>query len=85
MNIGTIIAVAAVAVIFGILWKQGQVTRFAKFVGETREELRKCTWPNREELGGSTIVVFVTITILGIFTFVADALLGLFVRFLASI
>lgn len=85
MNTGTIIAVVVFAVLFGILWKQGQIARFARFVGETREELRKCTWPNREELGGSTLVVFVTIAVLGLFTGVADFFLALFVRFLASL
>ncbi len=84
-NIGTIVAVVAFAAVFGILWKQGQLTRFAHFVGDTREELRKCTWPSRQELAGHTVVVFVTIGLLGVFTGIADFVLALFVRFLSSL
>ena len=84
-SIGTIVTVALVVAVFGLLWKQGQLTRFASFVGDTREELQKCTWPNRQELAGSTLVVFVTIGLLGGFTFVVDVGLTYFVRLLASL
>ena len=84
-NIGTIVAVVAFAVVFGLLWKQGQLARFSRFVGDTREELRKCTWPTREELTGHTVVVFVAIGLLGLFTAAADLVLAQFVRILASL
>ena len=84
-NIGTIVAVVAFAVVFGLLWKQGQLARFSRFIGDTREELRKCTWPTREELTGHTVVVFVAIGLLGIFTATADLVLAQFVRILASL
>lgn len=84
-SIGTIVTVVLIAVVFGLLWKQGQLGRFGGFVSDTREELSKCTWPNRQELGGSTLVVFVTIGLLGLFTAVVDFGLAYFVRILASL
>ena len=71
----TLIWVAVVAVIFGFLWKQGQLKRFATYWQQTMEELRKCTWPTRDELTGSTVVVIISILMLGVFTFVVDQIL----------
>ena len=67
-----LIWVAVIGVAFGFLWWQGHLKRLSAFVAETREELRKCTWPTWEELKGSTILVSVTILLLGIFTVAVD-------------
>ena len=42
------------------------------FVGEIVDELKKATWPTRQELRDSTIVVIVAAVILGLFTSVSD-------------
>lgn len=42
------------------------------FAGETMGELKKASWPTRVELRDSTIVVLVSIVIMGIFIAVAD-------------
>ena len=70
-----IIGVVIIAGIFGFLWWQGQLKRLADYVAETREELRKCTWPTWDELKGSTAVVALSILLVGVFTFVADTVL----------
>jgi len=57
------------------LWRAGQLAKFAAYVQQTREELRKCTWPTWDELKGSTVVVFISIFILGGFTVAVDQLL----------
>ena len=75
-----LIWVVAVAAIFGVLWRTGQLLRLTNYVGETREELRKCTWPSWDELKGSTFVVLFSILGLGLFTVGVDFLLTLFVR-----
>ena len=72
--------VAVVAVVFGVLWRTGQLLRVANYVQETREELKKCTWPSWDELKGSTFVVLISILALGLFTAVIDFVLALFVR-----
>lgn len=61
--------------IFGLLWWKGYIQRFAAYWRQTVEELKKCTWPTWDELKGSTVVVAVSIIVLGLFTFVVDQIL----------
>jgi preprotein translocase subunit SecE len=42
------------------------------FVGEMIDELKKATWPTRQELRDSTVVVIVAALILGLFTSISD-------------
>ena len=63
-------------VILVIAKKLGWLDRIRVFFLQTREELLKCSWPNREELRGSTWMVLVAVAMLGTFTFLADWLLG---------
>jgi preprotein translocase subunit SecE len=70
----------ALGVIFGILWRRGQLVRLSNYVGETREELKKCTWPTVEELKGSTVVVMLSIALLGGFTIIVDLILVMLVK-----
>ena len=71
------IAVWAVVIgaLFGYLWWQGQVRRFAVYIQETREELKKCSWPSWEELKGSTLLITISIILLGLFIFLVDQVL----------
>ena len=39
---------------------------------QTREELRKCTWPTWDELKGSTVVITISIVLLGGFIVLVD-------------
>lgn len=79
-----LIWVVVVAVVFGVLWRTGQLLRLTNYVAETREELKKCSWPSRDELKGSTVVVILSILLLGLFTVVVDLLLTYAVRLIAS-
>ena len=45
---------------------------FANYLQQTREELRKCTWPTREELKDSTVVITISILLLGGYTVAVD-------------
>jgi len=58
--------------VFGLLWWQGQIQRLAVYVAETREELRKCSWPTWDELKGSTALISIMILLLGTFVVVVD-------------
>ncbi|MFA7257826.1 MAG: preprotein translocase subunit SecE [Kiritimatiellales bacterium] len=42
------------------------------FLGEVKIELKKCTWPTRQELFGSTMVVVISVLILGVFVGLSD-------------
>jgi preprotein translocase subunit SecE len=71
--------VAVIAIVFLFLWRKGYLARLATYIAETREELRKCTWPSWDELKGSTVVVMISILILGVFTVAVDFVMTNFV------
>jgi preprotein translocase SecE subunit len=66
--------------IFAYLWRQGYLMRFSNYLQETKEELKKCTWPSVDELKGSTVVILVVILLLGGFTVGVDFFITLLVR-----
>ena len=63
----------------------GNLVKLRTYVLETREELRKCTWPTWDELKGSTLVVMISILLLGAFTVAVDYVLVMFVNMIAKI
>jgi len=54
------------------------------FVRESRDELKKVTWPEKEEVSNFTMVVIVTLIIVSVFLSVVDFglnhIIGIFVR-----
>ena len=74
-----------IAVAFAVLWFTGNLVKLRNYVLETREELRKCTWPTWEELKGSTVVVMISIFLLGGFTVAIDYVLVMFVNMINKI
>jgi preprotein translocase subunit SecE len=43
------------------------LTKTRLFIAGTLEELRKCSWPKREELYESTIIVIIAIVVMALF------------------
>jgi preprotein translocase subunit SecE len=80
-----IIVALAVGAIFVFLWRSGQLARLATYIQETREELKKCTWPTWDELKGSTVVVMISIVLLGGFTVAVDYVILLVVSWMVKI
>ena len=80
-----LIGAAVVLGVFSILWWSGYLVRLSNYIQETREELKKCTWPTWDELKGSTVVVMISIAILGAYTIGVDFVLALFVRWMTQI
>ena len=67
--------------VFFYLWWQGQIQRLAVYVQETREELRKCSWPSWIELRASTVLIIVVVALLGLFVVTCDGILTqIFIR-----
>jgi preprotein translocase subunit SecE len=85
MTTGLVIGLAITAGLFFILWQKGYLLQFAGFVRETREELKKCAWPTKDELIGSTVVVLVSLFILGGYTALVDTVVTSVVRYLSNI
>jgi preprotein translocase subunit SecE len=51
------------------------------FFQEVKAELLKCSWPTRKELFGQSVVVVISVLILGGFIFVCDLINMGFLRF----
>lgn len=51
-----------------------------QFCLETMAELKKCTWPTRTELTESTLVVIISVSILGVFVMTVDWLCQTLIR-----
>jgi len=47
-----------------------------QFYADVRSEMRKVSWPNRQEVIGTTIVVIVSVFFFGFYLFTVDYLLG---------
>jgi len=75
--------VVVIGATFAVLWRKGYLLRLSNYVAETRDELKKCTWPSVDELKGSTVVILVSIALLGLFIvgldFVVSRILSLIV------
>jgi len=75
-----LIGLVVATVIFAIMWRQGAFLKLSAYVDETKEELKKCTWPTVEELKGSTVVVIIAIALIGLFTIVVDVAVAYLIR-----
>jgi len=61
-----------IGTIFVVLWQKGYVRKITDYWNQTWEELKKCSWPTWEELKGSTVIVTISVAILGLFTVGVD-------------
>jgi preprotein translocase subunit SecE len=74
------IGIVAAMVVFTLLWRQGAFLKLSGYFRETQEELKKCTWPTWDDLVGSTVVVMVSVALLGGFTVGVDSLVVFVLR-----
>jgi preprotein translocase subunit SecE len=58
--------------------------RVRDFLAEVTVELKKSSWPTRKELIDSTLVVIVTVLILGVFVALADLVFLRIIAFLTK-
>jgi preprotein translocase subunit SecE len=80
---GILIWVAVIGAAFAYAWWKGYLVRLSNYVALTREELRKCTWPTWDELKGSTLLVTISIALLGGFTVLVDVVFQYLVRLIS--
>jgi preprotein translocase SecE subunit len=77
-NNGNLVGIAIwggiIVALFGYLWWKGYVARLTVYFQETWNELKpgRCSWPTWTELRGSTVLIGVTIFLLGAFVSVLD-------------
>lgn len=55
-----------------------------EYVRQVRSEMKKITWPSRQETTVSTIAVFVMVLMASIFMYCADQVIAYIVRFIMS-
>jgi preprotein translocase subunit SecE len=51
------------------------INQVVTFVRESRDELKKVTWPERDEVTSFTVVVIVAVVIVAIFLWIIDTFL----------
>jgi preprotein translocase subunit SecE len=51
------------------------INQVVTFVRESRDELKKVTWPERDEVTSFTVVVIVTVVIVSVFLWIVDTFL----------
>jgi len=68
---------------FAYAWRKGYLVRLRNYWNGTLEELRKCSWPTWDELKGSTLVVTISIALLGVFTYAVDTAFYYIVRLIS--
>ena len=61
--------------VFIWMWRTGKIAGIKQYIVETREQLRKSTWPTRDELKQHITVVLISSLLLATFTFAADFVL----------
>jgi len=54
--------------------------RIRKYVSEVRIEATKVSWPSRDEVKESTVVVLVAVSIIAVFVYFVDLLIGRLVQ-----
>lgn len=65
--------------LFAFAWWRGWIKRISTYSQETREELRKCSWPSKSELKGSTVVIIIASLLMGFMTVGADFIFTLII------
>ncbi len=56
------------------------LSKFLTFVSETKAEVKKVTWPSRDELTGSVIIVCILVVIFACILGAMDGFFGYVVR-----
>ena len=51
--------------------KSGWV-RFRDYISDVRTEMRRVTWPNRQEIYGTTVMVLITTFLFGFYFWICD-------------
>lgn len=52
-----------------------------QYIRESKDELRKVTWPDRDEVTSFTIIVVITIIVVSIFLWIVDTGLMILIKF----
>jgi preprotein translocase subunit SecE len=69
----------------GLGWAPRKINELKTFFSEVKSELKKVTWPSRQEVYGTTLVVIFTTIFFGFYLYGLDLLMSqLFTRVLGA-
>jgi preprotein translocase subunit SecE len=60
------------------------VNRFRTFIAESWSELKKVTWPTRDQVRSLTVLVFLVSAVVGLYITVADTVFDQIIRALSN-
>ncbi len=60
--------------------RKNPLTRLREYVLDVRAEMRRVTWPGKQEIYGTTVMVVLTTFLFGIYFFLCDQGFGILVR-----
>ncbi|KAF0248591.1 MAG: preprotein translocase subunit SecE [bacterium] len=63
----------------------GRLGQVKQFYTDVQSELKKVTWPTRQEVYGTTVVVLIAVFFFGLFLWVSDYIIGLAFKFLTDL
>ncbi|MBI4744904.1 MAG: preprotein translocase subunit SecE [Actinobacteria bacterium] len=64
--------------------KQNPFTAVTKYINESRIELKKVTWPTKEQIVAGTVVVFVVVFIVSIYIGIMDYIFSKLLTFITT-
>ena len=79
MSVGIIVLLVVVAALAGLVFwlvKAGKWAQMVTFLGEVRSELRKVSFPSRDEVIATTTVVVVFSFLISVYLSAADVLIS---------
>ena len=59
--------------------------RISKWFREMRAELKKVVWPTKKQVLQNTVVVFISVLVIGVFIWIFDAISNLIVQWLIGL
>ena len=59
--------------------------RFSKWFREMRAELKKVVWPTKKQVLQNTVVVLISVLVIGVFIWIFDAISNLIVQWLIGL
>ena len=60
-------------------------TRLSKWFREMRAELKKVVWPSKKQVLQNTVVVLISVLVVGVFIWIFDAISSLIVQLLIGL
>jgi preprotein translocase subunit SecE len=79
-----LILLSGVAIALVVFLSSSDGTKFKTFLSQTKIELRKVVWPNKDETVKTTIMIIIAVIVVSIFLWLVDSLFSWMVSLLMA-